>query len=124
MKRFLWMGVVALGMATTSFAGNKVESKDWNMTINMNKLTQFLDLDGVQVQEVTDISEFFTGGVQSASYAKKGKQAKKLREAVYGNMKLMKRTLTNEQYRKYIHLVNVTLRNKGLDVYMSEEVSE
>ena len=62
----------------------------------------------------------FADKVQSASYAKEAKQGKKLREAVYGNFKLMKRTLTNEQYKKYVQLLNVTLKNKGLDSYMED----
>jgi hypothetical protein len=32
----------------------------------------------------------------------------------------MKRTLNGEQYKKYVQLMNTTLRNKGLDVYMEE----
>lgn len=124
MKRLLLMGVVALGIATTSFAGNRTEGKDWNVGINMGKLGKYLNLNAGQTEEVANISTFFADKVQSASYAKEAKQGKKLREAVYGNFKLMKRTLTDEQYRKYVHLVNVTLKNKGLDVYMEEEVSE
>lgn len=62
--------------------------------------------------------------VQSASYAKEAKQGKKLREAVYGNFKLMKRTLTNEQYKKYVQLLNVTLKNKGLDSYMEDAANK
>jgi len=47
-----------------------------------------------------------------------------LREAVYGNFKLMKRTLTNEQYKKYVQLLNVTLKNKGLDSYMEDAANK
>jgi hypothetical protein len=32
----------------------------------------------------------------------------------------MKSTLTTEQYKKYVVLMNTTLRNKGLDVYMED----
>ena len=56
--------------------------------------------------------------------AKEAKQGKKLREAVYGNFKLMKRTLTNEQYKKYVQLLNVTLKNKGLDSYMEDAANK
>ena len=75
---------------------------------------------GRQMEEVANISDYFADKVQSASYAKEAKQGKKLREAVYGNFKLMKRTLTNEQYKKYVQLLNVTLKNKGLDSYMED----
>lgn len=123
MKRLVLMVVVALGMSVTSFAGNKVEGKDWKVDVNVAKLSQFLKLNARQMEEVAGISDYFADKVQSASYAKETKQGKKLREAVYGNFKLMKRTLTDEQYKKYVQLVNVTLKNKGLDVYMEDVAS-
>lgn len=123
MKRLVLMVVVALGMSATSFAGNKVECKDWKVDVNVAKLSQFLKLNSRQMEEVASISDYFADKVQSASYAKETKQGKKLREAVYGNFKLMKRTLTDEQYKKYVQLVNVTLKNKGLDVYMEDVAS-
>lgn len=123
MKRLVLMVVVALGMSATSFAGNKAEGKDWKVDVNVAKLSQFLKLDARQMEEVASISDYFADKVQSASYAKETKQGKKLREAVYGNFKLMKRTLTDEQYRKYVQLVNVTLKNKGLDAYMEDVAS-
>jgi len=108
MKRLVLLVVVALGMSATSFAGEKVEGKDWMVDVNVAKLSKYLNLDKVQ----------------SASYAKEAKQGKKLREAVYGNFKLMKRTLTNEQYKKYVQLLNVTLKNKGLDSYMEDAANK
>lgn len=113
MKRLVLMVVVALGMSATSFAGEKVESKDWKVDVNVAKLSKYLNLDARQMEEVANISDYFADKVQSASYAKEAKQGKKLREAVYGNFKLMKRTLTNEQYKKYVQLLNVTLKTKG-----------
>lgn len=118
------MVAVALCMSATSFAGNKVEGADWNIDVNIAKLSKYLKLSSYQASEVADISTYFADKVQSASYAKEEKQGKKLREAVYGNFKLMKRTLTDEQYRKYVMLVNVTLKNKGLDVYMGDVASK
>ena len=46
---------------------------------------------------------------------KKDKEAK-LRNAVYGNLKLMRKTLSAEQYAKYAALMNLTLLNKGIDL--------
>ena len=111
MKRLVLLVVVALGMSATSFAGEKVEGKDWKVDVNVAKLSKYLNLDARQMEEVANISDYFADKVQSASYAK---------EAVYGNFKLMKRTLTNEQYKKYVQLLNVTLKNKGLDSYMED----
>lgn len=120
MKRLVLLVVVALGMCATSFAGNKVEGKDWKLDVNIVKLSKYLKLDTRQMEEVAAISDYFADKVQSASYAKETRQGKKLREAVYGNFKLMKRTLTDEQYKKYVQLVNITLKNKGLDSYMED----
>ena len=120
MKRLVLLVVVALGMSATSFAGEKVEGKDWKVDVNVAKLSKYLNLDARQMEEVA----YFADKVQSASYAKEAKQGKKLREAVYGNFKLMKRTLTNEQYKKYVQLLNVTLKNKGLDSYMEDVASK
>ncbi len=120
MKHLVWIVVAALGMSTTSFAGNRTEGKEWKMNVNVTKLSRYLNLDVSQAEEVAVISDYFAEKMQGARYAKATKQGKKLREAVYGNLKLMKRTLTDEQYRKYVQLVNVTLRNRGLDAYWEE----
>ena len=50
-----------------------------------------------------------------ATTAKKD-QEKKLHTAVYGNLKLMKKTLTDKQYADYAKVLNVTLQNKGIEV--------
>ena len=124
MKRLVLLVVVALGMSATSFAGEKVESKNWKVDVNVAKLSKYLELDANQREQVATISEYFADKVQSASYAKEAKQGKKLREAVYGNFKLMKRALTDKQYKKYVQLLNVTLKNRGLDAYMEDVASK
>ena len=42
------------------------------------------------------------------------------RNAVYGNLKLMKKTLNEKQYADYARVLNVTLQNK--DVYKRQEI--
>ena len=56
----------------------------------------------------------FAAGNQPTT-AKKDKEAK-LRNAVYGNLKLMRKTLSAEQYAKYAALMNITLQNKGIEL--------
>jgi hypothetical protein len=120
MKRVLVMMVALMSMTATCFAEGKNENQDWSMNVNVAKLSKYLKLNSNQASEVEAISDYFADRMQSASYAKDEKQAQKVREAVYGNFKLMKRTLNNDQYKKYVQLMNTTLRNKGLDVYMEE----
>ena len=43
MKRLVLLVVVALGMSATSFAGEKVEGKDWKVDVNVAKLSKYLD---------------------------------------------------------------------------------
>lgn len=87
----------------------------WGTNINVYKLSQYLKLSSSQSEEVYNISEYFTEQMESATTAKKDKN-EKLHNAVYGNLKLMKKTLTPEQYSKYTQLLNVTLKNKGIEV--------
>ena len=46
----------------------------------------------------------------------KKSQEKLVRNAVYGNLKLMKKTLSEKQYADYAKVLNVTLQNKGIEV--------
>ena len=39
-----------------------------------------------------------------------------LRNAIYGNLKLMKKTLNEKQYADYTKILNITLQNKGIEV--------
>ncbi len=120
MKRLAFMVVAALVMSATSFAANKVKSQTWTISMNVNKLGQYLNLSGDQYQEVAAISEYFGKKMQNAAGSKEAKQGERLREAVYGNFKLMKNTLSEEQYKKYIRLMNITLKHKGLDIYLNK----
>ena len=120
MKRLVLLVVVALGMSATSFAGEKVEGKDWKVDVNVAKLSKYLNLDARQMEEVANISDYFADKVQSASYAKEAKQGKKLRESRIWKLQTDETYIDNEQYKKYVQLLNVTLKNKGLDSYMED----
>ena len=109
MKRLGLTLVAALCLAATTFAaGNQPTTAKWEGNINVSKLGKYLNLNSVQSEEVaTQMSR--------ATTAKKDKEAK-LRNAVYGNLKLMRKTLSAEQYAKYAALMNITLQNKGIEL--------
>lgn len=48
--------------------------------------------------------------------ASKKEGNEQVRNAVYGNLKLMKKTLDEKQYNDYVRLMAMTLRNKGIDI--------
>ena len=94
MKRLgLTLGAALCLAATTFAAGNQPTTAKW----------------------VANICDYFSEQMSRATTAKKDKEAK-LRNAVYGNLKLMRKTLSAEQYAKYAALMNLTLLNKGIDL--------
>ena len=102
--------------ASTFAAGNQpTTTASWEGNINVSKLSKYLKLSANQQKEVTNICEYFNEQMSRATNSKKN-QEKLLRNAVYGNLKLMKRTLDEKQYSDYAKVLNVTLQNKGIEV--------
>ena len=111
-------------VATMSFG----QSKKMNLVsdINFEKLSNYLQLKPSQMNEVASINEFFSEQLAEASRASESRYDKKVHQAVYSNLKLMKGTLSEDQYRKYLTLINVTNNNNRLfsagygDTYLAE----
>lgn len=111
-------------VATMSFG----QSKKVNLVsdINFEKLSNYLQLKPSQMNEVASINEFFSEQLAEASRASESRYDKKVHQAVYSNLKLMKGTLSEDQYRKYLTLINVTNNNNRLfsagysDTYLAE----
>ena len=116
MKRLGLTLVAAVCLTATTFAaGNQPTTAKWEGNINITKLSKYLNLDSNQHEEVANICEYFTEQMERATNSKKN-QEKLLRNAVYGNLKLMKKTLNEKQYADYARVLNVTLQNRGLEV--------
>ena len=101
--------------ATTFAAGNQPTTAKWDGNINVTKLSKYLNLSADQHEEVANICDYFSTQMERATTAKKD-QKKKLHNAVYGNLKLMRKALTDKQYAEYARVLNVTLQNKGIAV--------
>lgn len=116
MKRLVLTVATVICLTATGFAaGNQPATAKWEGNINVTKLGNYLSLTSAQTEEVANISLFFDEQMDRATRAKKN-QEKLLQNAVYGNLKLMKQTLSPEQYAKYIKLMNVTLQNRGIEI--------
>lgn len=116
MKRIGLTLVAAFCLITMSFAaGNQPTTAKWEGNINVSRLGKYLKLNSAQSEEVANICDYFSTQMSRATTAKKDKEAK-LRNAVYGNLKLMRKALSAEQYTKYAALMNVTLMNKGIEL--------
>jgi undecaprenyl pyrophosphate synthase len=116
MKRTGLTLVAVFCLAASTFASdNQPVAERWNSNINVSKLSSYLQLTANQSEEVSDICDYFTTQMNRATSSKKNQEVK-LQTAVYGNLKLMKQTLNNEQYAKYVTLMNATLKNRGIEL--------
>ena len=128
MRRLGLLVAVALMMgATTSFAQS---GKEANQT-SFERLSKYLRLTEAQAPEVAEINAYFEnqlGQPLSAVALSQSDRAEEVQKALLCNLKLMKRTLTKEQYGKYVALINVTRANQpkaisspDLEAYLAEK---
>ncbi|WP_072530689.1 hypothetical protein [Bacteroides ilei] len=116
MKKLGLTLVVALVFSASVFASDgEGKTTKWNGSINKEKLTKYLKLNATQNDEVADICDYFEEQMKIANSSKKDNN-EKVRTAVYGNLKLMKKALNDEQYASYVRLMALTLHNKGIEV--------
>ena len=129
--RKLFMAVAILGIsATVSFAKAQCVNEKGNkepFAVEFGKLSSYLDLTPSQMDEVYDINEYFKGQQKESLSRDTKRQEERLQKAVYGNLKLMKSALSDNQYRKYVTLLNVTNNNNRLtgavtftDIYLAD----
>ena len=129
--RKLFMAVAILGIsATVSFAKAQCVKENGNkepFAVEFGKLSSYLDLTPSQMDEVYDINEYFKGQQKESLSRDTKRQEERLQKAVYGNLKLMKSALSDNQYRKYVTLLNVTNNNNRLtgavtftDIYLAD----
>lgn len=118
MKRIFLSVIMVLGLSTVCFSQNKQEVNDLNIEISLPKLARYLNLNSIQYDNVENAINFFSDKMKYAKYSKSKRQIKYLNEAVYGNLKLMRNTLSQNQYRKYLQLINAELKNRGLSTYI------
>lgn len=129
--RKLFMAVAILGIsATVSFAKAQCVNENGNkepFAVEFGKLSSVIDLTPSQMDEVYDINEYFKGQQKESLSRDTKRQEERLQKAVYGNLKLMKSALSDNQYRKYVTLLNVTNNNNRLtgavtftDIYLAD----
>ena len=119
MKKIV-LAVAMLISAATMSAACSARDNRLELNVNVDKLCAYLNLDATQSQLAADYTDQLTSEINYAKYSKKqDKRARRIQKAVYTNLGQMRYTLTKEQYSKYLRLMNVTLRNRGLDQYMA-----
>ena len=113
------MTVVALMSMTMTFAENESAANmnttdSYNMTVNMNQLTKALCLSDDQIEAVSEIHKSFSAEMMYAAQYGKDERDKKVDKAINRDLAYMNYILNENQYRKYLMLLNVTLHNRGI----------
>ena len=118
MKRIGMMAMLAIGFAASVMAKEpqvKERKQDCITLVNRSQLSKYLQLTSGQRKEVSDICDYFEEQMEDATRSQ-SRKTERMRKAVYGNLKLMKRTLDEKQYKSYLRLMQTTLNNKGIDL--------
>ena len=108
----LCMGLAASAAGNRPAAGNG----KWDARINVEQLGRYLNLQSRQYNEVADICTYFSDQMEQANHSTEKRRKQQVRKAVYGNLKLMKQALDKKQYADYTRVLNLTLRNRGVEM--------
>ena len=118
MKKIMILAVALLSM-TTTFAADENASATaataaYNMNIKMGPLADALSLNIDQVEAVADVHKNFTAEMMNAAIAPAEEREAMVGKAINKDLKYMHTILSEKQYRKYLMLLNATLKNRGL----------
>ena len=118
MKKLVVLAVALLSM-TTTFAADEnasatAETAAYNMNIKMCPLADDLSLNIDQVEAVADVHKNFTAEMMNAAIAPAEEREAMVGKAINKDLKYMHTILSEKQYRKYLMLLNATLKNRGL----------
>lgn len=118
MKKLVVLAVALLSMTTTFAADENASATTataaYNMNVNMGSLADALSLNIDQADAVADVHKNFTADMMNAATAPADERANMVTKAINKDLKYMHTILSNEQYRKYLMLLNTTLKNRGI----------
>ena len=127
MKRLVMAMSALLVSVTMSFAQESSLHKE-RFVVNVGQLVSYLELRPSQINEVGMINDYFREKQSEGLRGSHKMRDKRMRRAVFGNLKLMKKALSTDQYRKYVALINVTNNNNRMmsglsfpDVYLADK---
>ena len=116
------ISVVTMMMVTFGYAetnqGRRMMMMDrqpasYDMSFDVNRLADKLDLDADQMEMVQVIQNCFNNEVQEAATTRGLQRRHLIHQAVRKDVQQMQRVLNDEQFGTYMMLLGVTLQNKG-----------
>ena len=119
MKKMILTLVAMLSM-TTAFAEGEMAMGTSNMeayelNVNMDKLSEALNLADDQKEAVADIHHTFASELMFAAQYNANDRKKLVARALDNNIKWMRYVLDEKQFRTYRALLNSTVNNRGLN---------
>ena len=113
MKKIV-LTLVAMMAVTCSFAKSNETDKRFNMSCDIYRLSVVLDLDERQMDAVEAILDDFSSEMQSLTTLKGPQQRFRIHQAVRKDAAQMRQVLNDKQFRDYMRILMVTLRNRHL----------
>lgn len=120
MKKYFIMLVMMLTMSVYSFAEENVaakmaESEKYELKINHRRLACVLEMSNDQMEMYENVISELENDMMFASAMDTEESRKAIVDnAVKKNIKHMHYVLNDNQYKKYLMLLNLTLENRGL----------
>lgn len=116
MKRLFLIAVVMLSM-TTAFGENENVNnvQNYDLSVNMKSLSKYLGLSFDQREVVADTHKTFCANMMNAATAKADDRSALVDAAVIKDLQYMHAILSQEQYKKYVAVLNMTFVNRGLN---------
>lgn len=118
MKKLMILAVALLSMTTTYAADENASATTataaYNMNVHMSSLSDALSLNIDQAEAVADVHKNFTADMMNAAVAPADEREAMVTKAINKDLKYMHTILNDKQYRKYLMLLNTTLKNRGV----------
>lgn len=122
MKKYFIMLAMMLTMSVYSFAEESTatkmaETERYELKINHRRLACVLDMSEDQMEMSEDIiSELESDMIFASVMNTEESRSAVVANAVKKNIKYMHYILNDNQYRKYLMLLNLTLENRGFNI--------
>ena len=125
MKKLLFAAAILFAASNAAMAQKNVENLDatksvidYSFKVNYNAINRSLKLNVDQADKMEYICERFDRDLQTLGNGKAEKRSQRFYNALSYNLSAAHKVLSEEQYRKYLAMLNSTIRHKGLDIYL------
>ena len=121
MKRVFFMLVMLFTIGSYTFAENNNTTEvanvaKYDLKIDSRRLAVYLDLTADQMDAVTAVSNEFCNELKFAAVECTNTNRKEVtKNAIIKNVKHMRYILNHEQMKKYLMVLNATVKNRGLE---------